>query len=194
MSASRPRLVHLLDLADKGPALRAALAEEVAEMLTNWPADCPREMRATCEALLAQAAREVDSDTRARLRVRLYADPELAARVLPREMPERALVEAARGGDVAASTWRAPWVLPPETASEHILADESGWAPGRRRQEHRPQPRRLFRAGAAGLSAQTRYQLRHLGAGRLRTDQRMWKRRSKLRGLGAADAGTHQAA
>ncbi len=50
------RLAHLLELADKGPTLRAALAEEVAEMLTDWPADCPPEMRATCEALLAQAA------------------------------------------------------------------------------------------------------------------------------------------
>src|ERR1700722_10163951 len=94
------RLAHLLELADKGPALRAALAEEVAEMLTDWPADCPAEMRGPCEALLTQAAREVNSDIRARLRVRLYADPELAARVLPREMPERALVQAARAGDV----------------------------------------------------------------------------------------------
>ena len=55
-----PRLAHLLELADKGPALRAALAEEVAELLIDWPSDCPQEMRGVCEALLANAAREVD--------------------------------------------------------------------------------------------------------------------------------------
>jgi hypothetical protein len=123
MSAST-RLVHLLELADKGPALRAALAEEVAEMLTAWPADCPLEMRAPCEKLLAQAGREVDRDARARLRVRLFADPALAARLLPRDLPERALVEAARHGDVVAPLARALG-LPPETA-QHILED--GWA------------------------------------------------------------------
>jgi hypothetical protein len=120
------RLVHLLELADKGPALRAALAEEVAEMLTDWPVDCPPEMRATCEALLAQAAREVDNDTRARLRVRLYADPELSARVLPRDIPERALVEAARNGDVAVTLARALH-LSPQTARQ-ILNDKDGLA------------------------------------------------------------------
>jgi Uncharacterised protein conserved in bacteria (DUF2336) len=125
MSASL-RLVHLLELADKGPALRAALAEEVAEMLIDWPSDCPWDMRATCEALLIQAAREVDTDTRARLRVRLYADPELAARVLPREMPERALVEAARAGDVVTPLSRSLG-LPAETVGQ-ILADKSGRA------------------------------------------------------------------
>ena len=35
------RLINLLELADQGPAMRAALAEEVAELLTDWPADCP---------------------------------------------------------------------------------------------------------------------------------------------------------
>ena len=42
---SNPRLAHLLELADKGPALRAALAEEVASLLVDWPNDCPLEMR-----------------------------------------------------------------------------------------------------------------------------------------------------
>ena len=96
MSAPQ-RLIHLLELADKGPALRAALAEEVAELLIDWPADCPEEMRASCEALLAQAGREVDADTRARLRVRLYADPQLAARVLPRDS-SRGVIEGLRQG------------------------------------------------------------------------------------------------
>src|ERR1700754_3949717 len=84
MAASQ-KLSHLLQLADQGPALRAALAEEVAELLTNWPADYPESMRDVCEALLAKAALDVDQATRARLRVQLYSDPELAHRVLPRE-------------------------------------------------------------------------------------------------------------
>jgi len=100
MAASQ-KLSHLLQLADQGPALRAALAEEVAELLTNWPGDYPNSMRGACEALLAKAAHDVDDDTRARLRVQLYSNPELAARVLPREPVTQGLVETARqGGDI----------------------------------------------------------------------------------------------
>lgn len=97
MAASQ-KLSHLLQLADQGPALRAALAEEVAELLTDWPADYPESMRAVCESLLAKAAHDIDRPTRARLRVQLYSHPELAHRVLPRECAGRALVEAARRG------------------------------------------------------------------------------------------------
>jgi hypothetical protein len=94
-----PRLAHLLELADKGPALRAALAEEAAALLMEWPADCPAEMRPVFENLLAKTAREVDADTRTRLRIQLYADRELAARVLPREKnPVVPLIQAARDG------------------------------------------------------------------------------------------------
>ncbi len=47
-----------------------------------------------------KTAREVDPDTRARLRVQLYADRDLAARVLPREKnPVMPLIQAAREGD-----------------------------------------------------------------------------------------------
>jgi hypothetical protein len=42
---TNPRLAHLLELADKGPTLRAALAEEAANLLMEWPDDCPAEMR-----------------------------------------------------------------------------------------------------------------------------------------------------
>src|SRR3954469_21387067 len=93
MAASH-KLSHLLQLADQGPALRAALAEEVAELLTHWPADYPQSMREACEALLAKAARDVDTPTRARLRVLLYSNPGLAHRVLPRG--SQALIEKAR--------------------------------------------------------------------------------------------------
>lgn len=121
------RLVNLLELANQGPAMRAALAEEVAELLTDWPADCPAEMRGPCEALLARAAREVDDDTKARLRVQLYADPELAARMLPREAQDRALVEAARSGEaVAPRIARALGIS--ESLALEILLDTSGHA------------------------------------------------------------------
>jgi Uncharacterised protein conserved in bacteria (DUF2336) len=120
-----PRLLHLLELADKGPALRAALAEEVAELLIDWPPDCPEEMRAPCEALLAQAAREVDSYTRARLRVRLYADPQLAARLLPRET-NRDLMEWVRSGDIQGALADTAGLSPAKVAE--ILADDSGQA------------------------------------------------------------------
>jgi hypothetical protein len=122
------RLAHLLELADKGPALRAALAEEVADLLIDWPGDCPDEMRGVCEALLANTAREVDEQTRARLHLRLFDDPALAARVLPRAANAcRDLIEIARdGGDVAAGLSEA-LNLSRDRVME-ILADSSGRA------------------------------------------------------------------
>jgi hypothetical protein len=128
MAASQ-KLSHLLQLADQGPALRSALAEEVAELLTNWPSDYPASMRGVCEALLAKAARDVDSATRARLRVQLYSDPELSARVLPRESAGHILVGAARKGDndgVVKTLSDALGV--DEAMARQILDDESGAA------------------------------------------------------------------
>jgi hypothetical protein len=118
------RLSHLLELADKGPALRAALAEEVAELLTAWPADYPDAMRNICESLLARTALDVDADTRARLRVQLCADPALSARVLPREPASRNLVDAARAGEAMQAL---AWALTiSEPAACTILDDDSG--------------------------------------------------------------------
>jgi hypothetical protein len=123
MSASE-RLTHLLELADKGPTLRSALAEEVADLLNTWPADCSEEMRRSCEALLAQTAREVDPDTRARLRVHLYANPELAHRVLPREArPD--VIERVRSGEDLSAALAESTGLSKCRASE-ILGDPSG--------------------------------------------------------------------
>jgi hypothetical protein len=89
------RLSHLLELADKGPVLRAALIEELAELLAFWPSDCPEDMRAPCEALLTHAAQDVDDSVR--------GDPALTARVLPnadqaqpRDNLGRTLIEMAR--------------------------------------------------------------------------------------------------
>lgn len=126
MAASQ-KLSHLLQLADQGPSLRAALAEEVAELLTNWPADYPESMRGVCEALLAKAARDVDQATRARLRVQLYSHPELAHRVLPREGAGLALVAAARRGCDLATALAENLGVDMRVAAQ-ILADESGAA------------------------------------------------------------------
>ncbi len=121
------RLLKLLSLADQGPVMRAALAEEVAELLTDWPADCPMEMRGACEALLARAAREVDDASRARLRIRLFADPALCTRVLPREGQDKALVDVARAGEpLVPRMARSLGVC--ENLANDILQDVSGHA------------------------------------------------------------------
>ncbi|MEY4965003.1 MAG: hypothetical protein RL274_586 [Pseudomonadota bacterium] len=120
------KLSHLLQLADQGPALRAALAEEVAELLVSWPADYPDSMRGICETLLTKAARDVDAATRTRLRVQLYSDPELAARMLPRESVSQNLVAAARSG--ALQTALAESLGVEAHMAQQILEDESGAA------------------------------------------------------------------
>ncbi len=125
MAASQ-KLSHLLQLADQGPALRAALAEEVADLLINWPGDYPDSMRGICETLLAKAVRDVDADTRARLRVQLYADPELSHRVLPRESVAQNLVAAARNGGLPAVLADSLGVEP--GMAQQILDDETGAA------------------------------------------------------------------
>lgn len=95
---ANPRLTHLLELADKGPALRTALVEQLAELLAFWPSDCPQDMRGPCEALLTRAVREVDDSVRADVRTKLRANPALAARILPNDNLARTLIEMARAG------------------------------------------------------------------------------------------------
>lgn len=126
MAASQ-KLSHLLQLADQGPALRAALAEEVAELLTAWPSDYPDSMKGVCEALLAKAARDVDPATRARLRVQLYSVPDLADRVLPRESAGAALIQAARRGDSLPDALAQSLGVDDKMALQ-ILDDETGAA------------------------------------------------------------------
>jgi hypothetical protein len=60
MPTPKERLSHLLELAAQGPAERAALAGEVADLLIDWPPQYPAQMRATFEALLEKIVREVD--------------------------------------------------------------------------------------------------------------------------------------
>jgi hypothetical protein len=129
-----PRLTHLLELANKGPALRAALVEELTELLAFWPSDCPQDMRAPCEALLTRAAQDMDDSVRADLRTKLRADPALAARVLPDENPVpandnlgRTMIEMARAGlDVHARMAEALKLS--RSRLEEILATDHGLA------------------------------------------------------------------
>ena len=123
--AAPHKLSHLLQLADQGPALRAALAEEVAELLIGWPADYPASMRGVCEALLTKTARDLDGETRARLRVRLCADPELVHRVLPRESAAHCLVTQARSGRAVAELLAEKLDVDAATARQ-IVDDETG--------------------------------------------------------------------
>lgn len=125
--ADLEKFAHLLQLADQGPTLRAALAEEVAELLVRWPAEYPESMRNACEALLQKAAHDVDAQTRARLRVQLCCCPGLAARILPREATSSSLVEAARQGGDIASLLSAHLGVDLKLASQ-ILDDETGQA------------------------------------------------------------------
>ena len=120
------RLANLLALASQGPSMRAALAEEVADLLINWPDDCPADMRAHCEALLERAMHEVDDETRNRLRARLEANPALAAR-MRREELDRELVQAARDGqEIAPCLARALGLS--ESQALEVLCDPSGRA------------------------------------------------------------------
>ena len=121
MPASQ-RLSHLLQLADQGP--RAALAEEVVELLLDWPPDYPGSMRNVCEALLAKAARDVDAATCARLRQRLASHPDLA-RLLPPESTGGMLVAAARRGDTQAL---AQSLGVDSDAAQQLLHDEAALA------------------------------------------------------------------
>jgi hypothetical protein len=119
------KLSHLLELADQGPALRAALAEEVADLLSAWPPHYPQSMREVCEALLAKAVRDVDETTRARLRVQLCSLPGLAQRVLPRDGTSQPLIEAARTGNDLVSILSERLGVNGRIAND-ILRDESG--------------------------------------------------------------------
>lgn len=123
--AAPQRLSHLLQLADQGPALRAALAQEVVELLLDWPADYPQSMRNVCEALLTKASRDLDAGTCARLRERLAAQPDLATRLLPRESAGRMLVDAARRGDTEAV---AQSLGVDAHAARQLLSDEAALA------------------------------------------------------------------
>jgi hypothetical protein len=119
------KLSHLLELADSGPALRAALAEEIADLLCAWPPDYPESMRDICEALLTNAARDLDAPTCARLRVQLCSQRGLAQRLLPRDAASPSLIEAARAGKNLDAVLAESLGVERRIAND-ILQDESG--------------------------------------------------------------------
>lgn len=152
--APRERLNHLLDLAAQGPAGRAALLEELTDLLLDWPKDYALAMRAPFEALLEKTARDVDAATRAGIAVRLEGHDELPvsllneffleapqglrARILalndvlegetdtPSPPDSTALLAAARTMNGAfAEKFAQALSLPPPTAKD-ILTDASG--------------------------------------------------------------------
>jgi len=78
----RERLNHLLALAAQGPAGRAALLNDLADLLLDWPADYALAMRAPFEALFEKTAREVDAATRVSVASRLDGHAELPVSLL----------------------------------------------------------------------------------------------------------------
>jgi hypothetical protein len=77
MPTAKERLCHLLLLAEEGPAQRAALVGELADLLLDWPGDCPEALRTPVIALLEKTVRETDDGTRAKLAARLGGHSEL---------------------------------------------------------------------------------------------------------------------
>lgn len=96
--APRERLNYLLELAAQGPAGRAALLAELADLLLDWPADYALAMRGPFEALFEKTAREADPKARAAVAERLDGHQELPVSLLnefffdaPRDMRARIL-------------------------------------------------------------------------------------------------------
>lgn len=155
MPTVKERLTHLLALAAEGPAQRAALVGELADLVFDWPADCPAQMRPPVEALLTLMVREADDAMRARLAARLGGHPELPLGLInefylvasPRvrreillrnEIAEEGgstacadgacLIAAARDPAVDFPSALAALAGVPRPVAQHVLADASGEA------------------------------------------------------------------
>src|SRR5579862_1176920 len=81
-ASSRERLSYLLDLAAQGAEGRAALPDELARLLVDWPADYVQAMRGPFEALFEKTAREATPEMRAALAERLADHDELPVALL----------------------------------------------------------------------------------------------------------------
>jgi hypothetical protein len=64
------RLSNMLELAAQGEGARAQLAQEISDILLNWPADYPASARPPFEALLEKTLRDVDRSTRVAIAAR----------------------------------------------------------------------------------------------------------------------------
>jgi hypothetical protein len=67
MPSAKDRLAHLLTLAGEGQAARVFLLGELADLLLDWPEDCPEAMRPPVLALFERLVREADEECRAQL-------------------------------------------------------------------------------------------------------------------------------
>jgi len=83
MARMDARLQRLIELAGKpAPEDRAALALELAELLSDWPMKYPHEMREPFETLLEKCVRGVDNQTRARVAARVAGRAEAPVHLL----------------------------------------------------------------------------------------------------------------
>lgn len=150
MPTAKERLSHLLELAAQGAGERAHLADEVAELLLDWPPQYPEGMRATFTALLEKIVREMAGPNRAALAARfrdredfplsllneffLFAPAPMKDAILARNdtqgpadgvaVEAEALLHAARTADDFAAALAHIAGLPPAIASA-MLSDPS---------------------------------------------------------------------
>src|SRR5579871_6242416 len=64
------RLSNMLELAAQGDGARAQLAQEISDILLNWPPDYPASARPPFETLLEKTLRDVDRSTRVAIAAR----------------------------------------------------------------------------------------------------------------------------
>jgi hypothetical protein len=64
------RLSNMLELAARGDGARAQLAQEISDILLNWPTDYPASARPPFETLLEKTLRDVDRSTRVAIAAR----------------------------------------------------------------------------------------------------------------------------
>lgn len=84
MLEATERLRRFLILADQGAPLRSALAEDLADFLVNWPAECPGKMHGPVMALFDMALAEAGEYELRRLAKVLVPVPELPLSALAR--------------------------------------------------------------------------------------------------------------
>lgn len=153
MPSPKERLCHLLELAAQGAGERAHLADEVADLLLDWPAQYPAAMRATFDALLEKIVREMEPGAAAALATRfegredfpltllneffLYASPQMKDAILRRNDAGAEIACASLDGDAllrAARTGRefpqslAEIAAIPESLATAVLNDASARA------------------------------------------------------------------
>ena len=143
MSTTNDRLLRLVALAnERAPVQRDALIGELADLLADWPADCPESMKKAFELLLDKKRREAEAAhldepaliARARKQKRqdwtvefagyIGIDPETAARIL-REPTGEALAIACKAARLSRSTFSALAVL---AAREEFVSLEEIYA------------------------------------------------------------------